>query len=463
MTRSRASYHLIPRSENQVDFSDAHEAGLDGSTEARTKWTYFLLGCAILLPWNALMNGTSFFLTRLVGSPFYATFGSYFSSVFMLAKFTSQLYCTFTSQQSSPSRRIFVTTNVAILLVMSLCISTFMQGTPSAFFLFVMFISASLAAVAGCMCTAVYAVASLFGVSFLQAVLSGHAAVAVAVSAVQLISSIISLWSSSPKLISAQVMVAESGADGAEELAARIFFSVSGVFLCVTLAAYAWLARQPFYKSLTKVLEQRGQVGDTDELTGLVADVYENPPTEDNSRIYSVLRQNWVFMLSIAYVFTVTLAIFPAITVRVQSVNTAIHPMLFTSIHFLVYNIGDLVGRYICSFPCMAVWSANKILVMSVLRTVFIPLILLCNVQRPATVTPVIDSDILYMVILLTMGYTNGYLVVTATVAASSLEHNPRLEGDRKNIDVVATLCGSFAIVGLTAGALCSFVVQAMV
>jgi len=147
-------------------------------------------------------------------------------------------------------------------------------------------------------------------------------------------------------------------------------------------------------------------------------------------------------------------------------VNPGIHPLLFTAVHFLVFNIGDLVGRYSCSFPRLVVWSARKILAMSLLRTLFIPLILSCNVLRPATtlpVSPIISSDILFMVIMLTMGYTNGFVSSLALLAVSSVEHNPRLKGRREDVDVAATLGGSFVIVGLASGALSSFGVQAMI
>ena len=146
--------------------------------------------------------------------------------------------------------------------------------------------------------------------------------------------------------------------------------------------------------------------------------------------------------------------------------NPRIHPLLFTAIHFLVFYIGDLLGRYSCSFPRLLVWSGKKILAISLLRTLFIPLLLVCNVDRPATATlvpPIIHSDIVFMIIMLTMGYTYGYVVTMSVLFVSSLEHNPRLEGRREDVDVAATLGGSFEIVGLAVGALSSFGVQAMV
>ena len=128
-------------------------------------------------------------------------------------------------------------------------------------------------------------------------------------------------------------------------------------------------------------------------------------------------------------------------------------------------NFGGFVGQYSCSFPRLVVWSGKKILAMSLLRTLFIPLLLLCNVERTATtsVPLAIRSDILFMIIVLIMGYTTGYLSTAALLAVSSLEHNPRLKGRREDVDVAATLGGSCMILGLAFGALSSFGVQAMI
>lgn len=103
---------------------------------------------------------------------------------------------------------------------------------------------------------------------------------------------------------------------------------------------------------------------------------------------------------------------------------------------------------------------------MALLRTIFIPLFLLCNVERLATTTPIspiISSDILFMTILLTMGYTNGVVSTLALLAVSSLENNPRLEGRSEDVDVAATLGAAFVNVGLASGALSSFGVQTMI
>lgn len=67
------------------------------------------------------------------------------------------------------------------------------------------------------------------------------------------------------------------------------------------------------------------------------------------------------------------------------------------------------------------------------------------------------------MMLLLAMGYTNGYVSSLALLAASSLEHNPRLEGRREDVDVAATLGLACLNVGLASGALSSFGIQTMI
>lgn len=274
--------------------------------------------------YSALINATSFFLSRLAGSPLYPTFSSSLSSVYTLTNLTCQFYCTITSKQvrssqltdrehsrfrvsqSSPSRRIFVSITVTILLVTSLCFSTFIRGTPLAFFSFALFNAASLAVTTGYLCTAVYAGAALFGTSFLQTVISGQAAIAVAVSVVQVASSMLSIWGSSSTSVTMEV-IRTDGDSQAADTAARIFFGVSAIFLGMTLVAYAWLTRQSFYKSVTSILEQHRQVASTDEFTRLVADDCEYRTTGSNLHVYRVFKQNWMYMFSVAYVFAVTL------------------------------------------------------------------------------------------------------------------------------------------------------------
>lgn len=200
-----------------------------------------------------------------------------------------------------------------ILLVTFLCISTFVRSTPSAFFVFALFIAASMAVAVGYLCTAAYAGAALLGTAFLRNVFSGQPAIGVAVSAAQVASSMIALWGLSPKSNSTEV-IASGRDDHAEEIAARIFFSVSAVFLCIPLIAYTRLMRQSFYNSVASPLEQHRRVRDMDELTQLLANDRRDPSTEPNSHVYQVLEKNLIFMFSITYTLAVTIVCIHSIT-----------------------------------------------------------------------------------------------------------------------------------------------------
>lgn len=267
----------------------------------------------------------------------------------------------FRISQSSPSRRIIASITTTLLLVTSLCLSTFIRGTPSVIFAFALVNAASLAVTTSYLSTAVLAGAALLGAPFLQTVLSGQAAVAVAVSAVQVASSMISLWGSTSNSVTMEA-IRTQGRDGeTEAIAARIFFGVSIVFLGITLVAYTWLTRQPFYKSVTSTLEQHREVGDTDELTRLVADDCGNRLTGSHSRVYRVFKQNWMFMFSVAYVFAVTLVSAYFITI--------IAPKLMWSLtRRYTLRLQSACGpRIHASTPCSSLQSTSWLITLGIL------------------------------------------------------------------------------------------------
>ncbi|KAI6105461.1 nucleoside transporter-domain-containing protein [Pisolithus sp. B1] len=449
-TNESTVYQAIPTSEDDVHaglgLGSRDPPSATTPVDKRISWTYFLLGCATLLPWDALINAVSFFKSRLVGTPMRAVFSSYQSSAFTATGLLFQTYCTMTSKQSSPSRRVLSSIVVLTFFVFLFFLSTFAQVNPSIFFSFVLVCSIAMSASGS--------------------TVSGQAAIAVIVSTVELISSSLSVWGASPEVIA--TFIAEDGVgDGkTEESAARIFFGISVLFMASTFAASVWLTKQPLYQSTVGILDHQPKAPevaeDDEERHGFVTSRQSISSYGPSSDLWQVFKANFSFMLSTSYTFIATLAIFPAITSTVSPTNPRIHPLLFIDAHFLVFNVGDLLGRYICSFPRMIVWSADKILAMSLLRTLFIPIILFCNVQRVAAIPPVISSDTLYMFILLALGLSNGYVFTLSLLAASSLQHNPRLRG-YGDVDIVATLCALAIVLGLAVGSLLSFGVRAAI
>jgi len=179
-----------------------------------------------------------------------------------------------------------------------------------------------------------------------------------------------------------------------------------------------------------------------------------------------VAKANIVFEFSVAYVFVVTLSVFPPITTAIMPTNPKTHPLLFSAIHFLVFNTGDFLGRYACAFPRLRIWSDRRLLTLSLARTLFIPLFLLCNVNGSSSLphtTPIINSDFLFMLIVASLGVSGGYVSSSIVIASASLDHNPKLKGRSEDVSAAATVSQFCLIGGLAIGSVASFAVRAAV
>ncbi|KAG1756023.1 nucleoside transporter-domain-containing protein [Suillus lakei] len=470
-------YHVLPPaavdddcdSELELTFDDSATdlSVTDEVVDSRIRWVYFMLGCATLLPWNVLITATSFFLSRLVGSPLRATFTSYLTTTSTVFNVFALAHATVTSKRSSPSQRVFWSAALVTLIIVLLFFSTFVQYQPPAFFSFAILCAISLAVCVSYLSTAAFAGASLFGAPYMQSMISGQAAIAVVVSVVQVVTSALSVWGSTPEAIAAFIMNDGVGDGKAEEDSARTFFGISALFMISTFMAYAWMARLPAYNATVGILEQNiklhGTLGTADETGGLVFRDTDQASLEERNQIIRVFKANILYEFALAYVYVITLAIFPVITIIIQSTNPNTHPLLFTAIHFLMFNLGDFSGRYICSFPRAITWSATRILVFSIVRTLFIPIFLLCNtVQGPLRSLPVISSDFVYMLLVGALGLSSGYVSTLCILGACSLEHNPRLR-QREDIPIASTVAGFCLIVGLAIGGFGSFGVRAII
>ncbi|KAI0092464.1 nucleoside transporter-domain-containing protein [Irpex rosettiformis] len=419
--------------------------------DRRIYWIHVILGSAVLLPWNVLITATPYFLARLEGSALKSTFSSYLSTTFTAANFGFLAHATSTSNQSASSRRILLSISWLALLTFTLTISTYIHAPAGLFFTFVLGNGIAQAAAGSYLQTAVIAVASLFGPTAIQAVMTGQAAIAIAVSGVEVLSAAGSISTSGE----GEAIIASEP----EEKSAFVFFALSTVFLVFSAGAQVMLTRLPLYKTLMQQFHATAEhaLASSQEITHNVE--------SKKHQLIRVGKTNMIYHIAVAYVFVVTLAVFPPITISILPTNPATHPLLFSAIHFFVFNIGDFLGRYICSFPRLVIWSAKRLLTLSLARTLFIPLFLMCNIQRSsqAISSAVISSDVLYMLILLAFGLSNGYISSLCMMSAPSVEHNPRLKGRIEDVDVAATVASFCLVGGLAIGGFASFGVRAAV
>ena len=152
-----------------------------------------------------------------------------------------------------------------------------------------------------------YALASFFGLPAMQAIISGQAAVGVAVSAIQLLTAF------------ASVKTSPTGATIMEEKAAEtrsafVFFALSTVFYVFSAGAYAWLIKTPEYRDVkgsnrtrrVSISLSSSFTADGEE-TGLVSGRSRDVTSSPIARTLAMVKTNLPFNFTVAWVFTVTL------------------------------------------------------------------------------------------------------------------------------------------------------------
>ncbi|QRW15810.1 Nucleoside transporter [Rhizoctonia solani] len=411
------------------------------------------------MPWNAMITAMPYFLTRLGDSPYAGSFASWFSVTWTFMSFISLACATWTARETIPATRIVLPLGLNTLLLTFLAITPRLSLSPRAFFAVVLTNGALLATSGSWFQTSVVALASVFGPDAIAAYMTGGALVAVGVSLLKLATAYTSLKHEYPGGYAPDysLRIPNDLIDLDAATSSIIYFSVAAAFIGSGIVAYAYLHPK------------------------IPHDVQKEPPSRkvstpiqmSSASIWIVIRKNAYYNIAVFYVFVVTLAMFPAITTSILPVNSSeesivFNPFIFSALHFLNFNVADLIGRALASFKPISPTSNVRLLLYSLSRTIFIPLLLLCNVQHKPTFEsvvdasskPIINSDIAYMFILFAFGVTNGHVSTLVLMAAPSKLMNPNLElYESKTAARVAQFC---LVGGLVAGSAASFGLHAI-
>lgn len=187
-----------------------------------------------------------------------------------------------------------------------LTMSTYFHPPPTLFFTFVLLNGIAQATAGSYLQTAVVAVASLFGHTAMQSVMTGQAAVGVVVSGLQVLSAAASTRSAG----TGEPVDATSEP---EEDSAFTFFAVSTLFLIVTIGVYSWLVSLPDYKALVRQTasaprsETLRDSENLDEASGFLASENHVKKSDSKDFMWRLTKMNAEFNIAVAYVFVVTL------------------------------------------------------------------------------------------------------------------------------------------------------------
>uniref|UniRef100_T1H364 Major facilitator superfamily (MFS) profile domain-containing protein n=1 Tax=Megaselia scalaris TaxID=36166 RepID=T1H364_MEGSC len=153
------------------------------------------------------------------------------------------------------------------------------------------------------------------------------------------------------------------------------------------------------------------------------------------------------YMVSIALAYCVTLSLYPGIESEIVSCTYRTWmPVLL----MFAFNLSDLIGKLLAVIPYN--WSRRQLILMSGLRVVLIPLLLLCAAPRNR---PVIAGEFAAFIFTIALGITNGL--------AGSL---PMMLAPLKVPAILREVTGNMMTlsynVGLTAGSLIGYVFESM-
>ncbi|KAK7074449.1 hypothetical protein SK128_000996, partial [Halocaridina rubra] len=130
------------------------------------------------------------------------------------------------------------------------------------------------------------------------------------------------------------------------------------------------------------------------------------------SRNMEVYKEIWPLGISAMGVFLITLAVFPVVCVKIDSMsldkewaNVYFQPVAT----FFLFSVGDYMGRQSSGFILWPKRGSRILYLMVLLRLVFIPLFLLCNHDPKSFLPVVFYHDAYYIVFMFLFAFSNGY------------------------------------------------------
>lgn len=286
----------------------------------------------------------------------------------------------------------------------------------------------------------------------------------------------------------AVAMLIAIGSDADSESAALGYFVTPCVGTLVTLIGYLLLPRLDFaryhlnrsskYEADTtdELLKESGTVengklnghanssgggnpaeADVDSSAEGTKHTFLSAEQGEKASVIEVFKKVWVMAFCVTFVFTVTLSVFPAVTADVRTIFSAKWERFFISVCcFLTFNINDWLGRTITTlirWPCK---ESRLFPVLVVSRVIFVPLLMLCNVQSRTNLPVYFSHDAAFTVIMVFFSLSSGYFV------ALSMTYAPQLV-EPKDAETAGALMTFFLALGLSLGAALSFPLRALV
>lgn len=234
---------------------------------------------------------------------------------------------------------------------------------------------------------------------------------------------------------------------------ALIYFLTATTVSVLAFLAFFYLMQRNSHlhssKSGAKATSHEASEGDALAGNVTISGTQEDADSSVRSSVpLTTLFLRMPFLASAVFVCFAVTMVFPVFTASIKSVS-GIDSDIFIPAAFLLWNVGDLLGRLSTLWkPISLTHFPFALFCLAMARLLFIPLYFLCNIKGKGAA---ISSDFFYLVVVqFLFGLTNGYLGSECMMGAGDwvLPHEREAAGG---------FMGLMLVGGLTVGSLLSF------
>lgn len=408
-------------------------------TLAAVKYTCFLLcGVASLWPWNCFLSAADYFQDKLASSPTLAA--NYSSTMMSVSTLTSTLfnfYLTRNQKGVNYAKRLKIGNYIQMAVFLVMTISVTIPDSWTVFYFMFVMVNVLLTSIGSCLTqVGMMALVNMQPSSiYANATVVGNAVAGVLPS----IAMIVAVLSNPAIQLYSEPGAATKSADsqtGSRSNEAVKYF-VTSILMAIVAQLSIFLmehCEKKVYFRLPSsgVIRGDGGTGDAEiEDIGETGGAYVNDEDtteeleealgqvskiDDEFVGFSQLWSKLKYVEStIILTFCLTL-IFPVFAASVESTNN-LSKKIFVPLAFLVWNIGDLVGRIMCASEYCLIKAEKVLIAYSLSRLIFLPLFLMCNIEDRGSKI----GDLGYMAIQLLFGITNGQLFSSSYMRVAEL------------------------------------------
>ncbi|CAL8359417.1 unnamed protein product [Boreogadus saida] len=420
--------------------------------------SFFLMGIGSLLPWNLFITAKHYWMYKLsnhtAGREARSDLIDYFESYLSIASTVPSVLCLILNfllvNRVSPRTRVLSSLGVILLLFVltTVLVEVDVSERRREFFAGTLATVAVVSGASNLFTGSVFGISGLFPMRISQALISGQAM---------------------GGTLTAVAAILDLAATEEVTASALAYFLTADVFIIICIVTYLLLPRLAYarhYMSLAKCSGPSPPSGGTPGGPSPPSVGTPGGPSPASSSSGSVsvppllpiLRKVWVLGLSVFYVFSVSIMVFPALSSGIQSVdkdsgspwtNTYFVPLS----SFLLYQTADFCGRQATAWLQVPGPTSRVLPALVLCRTLLLPLFMFCNYQpRDHLRTVLFDNDLYPIAFNCLLGLSNGYLGTLPMI------YGPKVV-PRELAEATGVVMSFFLTLGLAVGSAFSVVI----